>query len=85
MRNQQACWRRLREELRADGIAVIDAAELTPEEKQWLDAFFLDQIFPVLTPMAIDPAHPVPVHPQSRLRHGPRAAPAARTSASCAP
>ncbi len=63
MRNQQACWRRLRDEMRANGIAVIDAGEVTPEEKQWLDSFFLDQIFPVLTPMAMDPAHPFPFIP----------------------
>jgi polyphosphate kinase len=63
MRNQQATWRRLRDELRANGLAVIDAAEVTPEEKQWLDGFFLDQIFPVLTPMAMDPAHPFPFIP----------------------
>jgi polyphosphate kinase len=63
MRNQQASWRRLRDELRANGIAVIDAAEVTAEEKQWLDSFFLDQIFPVLTPMAMDPAHPFPFIP----------------------
>src|SRR5215472_15733723 len=63
MRNQQACWRRLREEMRANGIAVIEAAEVLPEEKLWLDGFFLDQIFPVLTPMAMDPAHPFPFIP----------------------
>jgi len=63
MTNQQACWRRLREELRTNGIAVIDGAELTADEKQWLDGFFLDQIFPVLTPMAMDPAHPFPFIP----------------------
>jgi polyphosphate kinase len=63
MRNQQASWRRVREELRANGLAVIDAAEVTAEEKQWLDGFFLDQIFPVLTPMAMDPAHPFPFIP----------------------
>src|SRR5262249_19193702 len=45
MRNQQACWRRLREEMRANGIAVIEAAEVLPEEKLWLDGFSLDQIF----------------------------------------
>jgi polyphosphate kinase len=63
MHNQQACWRSLRQALRQAGIAVIDAPELTPDEKQWLDAYFLDQIFPVLTPMAIDPAHPFPFIP----------------------
>jgi polyphosphate kinase len=63
MRNQQACWRRLRDELRTNGVAVIEGSELTADEKQWLDGFFLDQIFPVLTPMAMDPAHPFPFIP----------------------
>jgi polyphosphate kinase len=63
MQNQQACWRSLRDELRAAGFAVLDATELTADERQWLDGFFLDQIFPVLTPMAIDPAHPFPFIP----------------------
>ncbi len=63
MRSQQVCWRSLREGMRAAGIAVIDAAELTGEERRWLDGFFIDQIFPVLTPMAIDPAHPFPFLP----------------------
>ena len=63
MQNQQTCWRALRDELRVAGFAVLDAAELTADERQWLDGFFLDQIFPVLTPMAIDPAHPFPFIP----------------------
>jgi polyphosphate kinase len=63
MHKQQACWRGLREEMRAAGIAVVDVGELSAEERQWLDSLFLDQIFPVLTPMAIDPAHPFPFIP----------------------
>ena len=63
MQNQQACWRQLRAEMRAAGIAVVETAELRPEERQWLDSMFLDQIFPVLTPLAIDPAHPFPFIP----------------------
>ncbi|MGH6932399.1 MAG: RNA degradosome polyphosphate kinase [Dongiaceae bacterium] len=63
MRNQQNCWRSLREALRGAGIAVIDPGELTLDERTWLDSTFLDQIFPVLTPMAIDPAHPFPFIP----------------------
>ncbi|MGE3967074.1 MAG: RNA degradosome polyphosphate kinase [Dongiaceae bacterium] len=63
MRRQQACWRQIRQEMRAAGISVIEASELTDEERVWLDAHFLDQIFPVLTPMAIDPAHPFPFIP----------------------
>jgi len=63
MRNQQMHWHRLRQELRESGIAVVDLAELTQVERDWLDTYFLDQIFPVLTPMAIDPAHPFPFIP----------------------
>jgi polyphosphate kinase len=63
MQNQQACWRQLRAELRAAGITVVETTELRPEERQWLDSMFLDQIFPVLTPLAIDPAHPFPFIP----------------------
>jgi len=63
MRNQQAHWRTLRQELRENGLSVLDVAEVTATEREWLDAYFLDQIFPVLTPMAIDPAHPFPFIP----------------------
>ncbi|MDY0885578.1 RNA degradosome polyphosphate kinase [Dongia soli] len=63
MHNQQMWWHQLRQELRENGIAVIDLAELTASEREWLDSYFLDQIFPVLTPMAIDPAHPFPFIP----------------------
>ncbi|MFM9841631.1 MAG: RNA degradosome polyphosphate kinase [Dongiaceae bacterium] len=63
MQNQQACWRQLRGELRGAGITVVETGELRPEERQWLDSMFLDQIFPVLTPLAIDPAHPFPFIP----------------------
>src|SRR5262245_58998441 len=60
MQNQQACWRQLRTELRGVGITVVEPGELSADERQWLDGMFLDQIFPVLTPLAIDPAHPFP-------------------------
>ena len=60
MQNQQACWRQLRTELRGAGLSVVEPGELSADERQWLDAMFLDQIFPVLTPLAIDPAHPFP-------------------------
>jgi len=63
MRAQQTHWRTLRQELRDNGLYVVDVAEVTPAEKEWLDGYFLDQIFPVLTPMAIDPAHPFPFIP----------------------
>jgi len=42
------------------GIDILHWSELTDEEKQELDSFYEQQIFPVLTPLAVDPAHPFP-------------------------
>lgn len=63
MRNQQVHWRQLREDLRENGISVLEPSEVTGAEKEWLDAHFMDQVFPVLTPLAVDPAHPFPFIP----------------------
>ncbi|MBI1208366.1 MAG: RNA degradosome polyphosphate kinase [Azospirillum sp.] len=63
MLSQQACWRQLRVELRESGIAVVEPDELTDAERDWLEVRFLDDIFPVLTPLAVDPAHPFPFIP----------------------
>ncbi len=57
---QQTVWAQLRTELRREGIAVVEPEELTVEERAWLDQYFIEQVFPVLTPLAIDPAHPFP-------------------------
>ena len=63
MRGQQMAWRRLRKEVREAGIAVLDTEELSAEELTWLEQYFTDEIFPVLTPIAIDPTHPFPFLP----------------------
>ena len=63
MRDQQACWHRLRGELRGAGIAVVDPEDMTAEERAWTEAKFRADIYPVLTPLAIDPAHPFPFIP----------------------
>jgi polyphosphate kinase len=46
--------------MRGVGVEVLDAAELTDEEAAWLEDEFLRNIFPILTPIALDPAHPFP-------------------------
>ena len=60
---QQKRWQSLREDMRAEGIAVLDLDELTPSEKNWLKPVFMSQVFPLLTPLAVDPAHPFPFIP----------------------
>lgn len=63
MDKQQACWNRLRSELKKGGIEVVNKDELTKAETTWLADYFSENIFPVLTPIAVDPAHPFPFMP----------------------
>jgi polyphosphate kinase len=60
MQDQQKTWAALERELAAAGIAVVEPEELSPEDNAFLAARFQAEIFPVLTPLAIDPAHPFP-------------------------
>ncbi len=63
MRQQQAMWAELRGKLREAAFHVLGPADLTGADLAWAETYFLDQIFPVLTPQAIDPAHPFPFIP----------------------
>jgi polyphosphate kinase len=60
---QQQVWQTVHGELRGTGIKVIDGEPLDPETQAWLETHYREQIFPVLTPQAIDPAHPFPFIP----------------------
>ncbi|MEZ5826359.1 MAG: RNA degradosome polyphosphate kinase [Geminicoccaceae bacterium] len=63
MRDQQECWHDLVAKMRENGIHVLSMEELAKEEAEWLESYFVDEILPVLTPIAIDPAHPFPFIP----------------------
>jgi polyphosphate kinase len=67
MQQQQRSWNQLRVELANADFAVLRRSDVTDEDEQWLAAYFRDQIFPVLTPQAIDPAHPFPFIPNKGL------------------
>lgn len=63
MAEQDRRWHQLKDELAGSGIVITDGTDLSAMEKAWLDQRFLEQILPVVTPIAIDPAHPFPFIP----------------------
>src|SRR5260370_6117949 len=60
MADQQITWLALRRQLDEAGISVIDPSDLKPSDREWLEDRFMAEVFPVLTPLALDPAHPFP-------------------------
>jgi polyphosphate kinase len=66
LRDQRRFWGdTLQPELAEAGISVLDYAQLTRPQRDAADAYFREEIFPILTPLAVDPAHPFP-HISSR-------------------
>lgn len=63
MADQQRIWKELRALMEAEGIFVVPVADLDAESRDWAEDYFTHHVFPVLTPLAIDPAHPTPFIP----------------------
>lgn len=60
VRDKQSCWSGLKKEMDDAGIHIVKPEQLTDEERAWLQQLFMTHIFPILTPIAVDPAHPFP-------------------------
>ena len=65
MLRQNACWDTLTESLAGEGINLIGPRKLTKADRVVLGEKFMQDVFPIITPLAIDPAHPFPF-----IRHG---------------
>jgi polyphosphate kinase len=63
MTRQQNSWLTILEEMKANNIEVVGPQDIPQENEEWLDSYFLSEVLPVLTPLAIDPAHPFPFIP----------------------
>ena len=67
MADQQALWRQLRAELDGQGLRVLAGADVPAASRGALETYFRDEIFPILTLQALDPAHPFPFIPNLGL------------------
>ncbi|HPD93478.1 MAG TPA: RNA degradosome polyphosphate kinase [Pararhodobacter sp.] len=65
LQTQQEAFRVLRALLENERITLLDRAALSPEDRAFLDDYFLSNVFPMLSPLAIDPAHPFPFIPNA--------------------
>ncbi len=65
MQRQQEVWQELRDELDAEGIVICALERLNKADHGFLETMFIEQVFPVLSPLAIDPAHPFPFIPNT--------------------
>ena len=63
MTRQQNSWLTILEEMKAHNIEVVGSHDIPQENEEWLESYFLSDVLPVLTPLAIDPAHPFPFIP----------------------
>ncbi len=65
LEHQQRVFEELRREMEKERILILDAASVTAADREFLGGVFLDRVFPVLSPLAVDPAHPFPFIPNT--------------------
>jgi len=65
MQTQQVVFNQLKKAMEAKGISLLTRSKLTTRDLRQLESHFLDKVFPVLAPLAIDPAHPFPFIPNT--------------------
>ncbi|SFM52319.1 RNA degradosome polyphosphate kinase [Shimia aestuarii] len=65
LQSQQRMFIALRAEMESENIHILDHKSLTDDDKTHLESVFLNKVFPVLSPLAIDPAHPFPFIPNT--------------------
>jgi polyphosphate kinase len=65
MQEQQSVFNRLKKKMEAEGITLLTRSKLTARDLKHLENHFLKNVFPVLSPLAIDPAHPFPFIPNT--------------------
>ncbi|KXV72965.1 RNA degradosome polyphosphate kinase [Acetobacter cerevisiae] len=70
LREQQRIWVELRGLLAEAGVVLCEPSDLDEADRAWLHTCFMDRVFPVLTPLAVDPAHPLPFIPNMGLALG---------------
>ena len=65
MQTQQATFNKIKREMEAEGITLMTRSKLSARDFRFLEAHFLAKVFPLLSPLAIDPAHPFPFIPNT--------------------
>ncbi|MBK5945206.1 RNA degradosome polyphosphate kinase [Rhodobacter veldkampii DSM 11550] len=65
METQQTTWNKIKREMEAEGIVLLTRSKITKRDATFLKEHFINKVFPVLSPLAIDPAHPFPFIPNT--------------------
>ena len=65
--DKQTTWNEIKKDMTEAGVSLVEPDELSDTEKAWLERMFISHVFPILTPIAVDPAHPFPFIPNLGL------------------